>query len=58
MTAADTVLKVISRSKKGVSTSKIMERTGFTQKKVANIVFKLKQQGRIKNVRRGIYVKS
>ena len=58
MTAADTVLKVISRSKKGVSTSKIMERTGFTRKQVSNIVFKLKKQGRIRNVEKGIYVKS
>ena len=30
MTATDTFLKVIGRSKKGVSTSKIMEKTGFT----------------------------
>jgi predicted Rossmann fold nucleotide-binding protein DprA/Smf involved in DNA uptake len=58
MTAADTVLKVISRSKKGVSTSKIMERTGFTPKQVYNIVFSLKKQGRIKSVGKGIYVKS
>jgi predicted Rossmann fold nucleotide-binding protein DprA/Smf involved in DNA uptake len=58
MTAADTVLKVISRSKKGVSTSKIMEKTGFTRKQVYNIVFSLKKQGIIKNVGRGVYVKS
>lgn len=58
MTAADTVLKVIRRSKKGVSTSTIMERTGFTRKQVYNIVFKLRQQRKIKNVGRGIYVKS
>ncbi|UCE51312.1 MAG: hypothetical protein JSV31_18870 [Desulfobacterales bacterium] len=58
MTAADTVLKVISRSKKGVSTSTIMEKTGFTRKQVYNIVFKLKQQGRIKSVQKGVYIKS
>ena len=57
-TAADTVFKVISRSKKGVSTSTIMEKTGFTRKQVSNIVFRLKKQGRIKNVEKGIYLKS
>jgi len=58
MTAADTVLKVIGRSKKGISTSTIMEKTGLTRKQVSNIVFKLKKQGRIRNVEKGIYVKS
>jgi predicted Rossmann fold nucleotide-binding protein DprA/Smf involved in DNA uptake len=58
MTAADTVLKVIRRSKKGVSTSTIMEKTGFTRKQVYNVVFKLKQQGKIKSVQKGIYLKS
>jgi predicted Rossmann fold nucleotide-binding protein DprA/Smf involved in DNA uptake len=58
MTAADKVLKVVSRSKKGVSTSTIMEKTGFTRKQVYNVVFKLKQQGKIKSVQKGIYLKS
>ncbi len=57
VTAADTVLGVIKRSKKGVGTATIMEKTGYDRKKVANIVFKLKKQGMIKSVGRGVYAK-
>jgi hypothetical protein len=57
-TASDTVLKIVGRSKKGVSTARIMENSGFNQKKVSNIIYRLKKQGKIKNVAKGIYVKS
>jgi replication protein A-like len=56
-TAADTVLAVIGRSKKGVDVSTISEKTGFDKKKVTNIVFKLKKAGTIKAVSRGVYTK-
>lgn len=56
-TAADTVLTIISRSKKGVNTATIKEKTGYNQKKVANIIYKLKKQGRIKTAQKGVYVK-
>jgi len=58
VTAADTVLKVIDRSKKGVNTASLMKITGFNSKKVANIIFKLKKQGKIKNPEKGLYVKA
>jgi len=57
-TAADTVLKIINRSKKGVNTATLMKKTGFNSKKVANIIFKLKKQGKIKNPEKGLYVKA
>ncbi len=56
-TAVDTVLKIISRSKKGVSPSTLMEKTGFAPQKVHNIVYNLKKQGKIKSVGRGVYLK-
>ena len=58
MTAADTVLGVIKRSKKGVDTAALMEKTGYNQKKVANIVFKLRKQGKIKSESKGVYLKT
>lgn len=58
VTAADAVLKVINRTKKGVNTAAIMKKTGFNNKKVANIIFKLKKQGKIKNPEKGLYVKA
>ena len=57
ITAAETVLKIISRSKKGVSPATISEKTGFALKKVHNIVYKLKKQGKIRSVGRGLYLK-
>ena len=58
VTAADTVLGVIKRSKKGIDTAALIEKTGYNQKKVANIVFKLRKQGKIKNEGKGVYVKA
>jgi predicted Rossmann fold nucleotide-binding protein DprA/Smf involved in DNA uptake len=58
LTAADTVLNIIKRSKKGVDTSALMEKTGYDRKKVANIIFKLKKQGKIKNTGKGLYVRA
>lgn len=58
VTAADTVLNVINRTKKGVNTATLMKKTGFDNKKVANIIFKLKKQGKIKNPEKGLYVKA
>ena len=58
VTAADTVLGVIKRSKKGIETAALMEKTGYNQKKVANIVFKLRKQRKIKNEGKGVYVKA
>ena len=58
VTAADTVLTIVNRSKKGVSNSTLAEKTGFDKKKIANIVFKLRKLGKIKSVGRGVYTKA
>jgi hypothetical protein len=57
-TAVDTVLAIINRSKKGVGMAALMEKTGYNQKKIANLVFKLRKQGKIKSVAKGVYVKA
>jgi len=56
-TAVDTVLAIIRRSK-GVGMAALMEKTGYNQKKIANLVFKLRKQGKIKSVDKGVYVKA
>ncbi|MCG6912269.1 MAG: hypothetical protein LJE94_19425 [Deltaproteobacteria bacterium] len=58
VTAADTVLNIINRTTKGIDTAGIMKKTGFNNKKVANIIFKLKKQEKIKNPEKGLYVKA
>jgi len=55
-TAVGTILGVIKGSKKGVDTAALMKKTGFNAKKVQNIVFKLKKQGKIKSEVKGIYL--
>ncbi len=57
-TAADAVLAIVNRSKKGVNGATLAEKTGYDSKKVANIVFKLRKQGKIKSVGRGVYAKA
>ena len=56
--AMDTVLKIIVTSNTGINTASIREKSGYEQKKVSNIVYKLKKQGKIKAVKKGVYVKS
>jgi len=57
-TAVDTVLAIINRYKKGVGMAALMEKTGYNQKKIANLVFKLRKQDKIKSVAKGVYVKA
>ena len=57
-TAAATVLGFIRRSKKGIDTKSLMSKTGFDQKKIANIIYKLKKQGAIDSPEKGVYKKA
>jgi len=55
ITAADQVIKLIKRSKKGIDVPTLTKKTGYDQKKVRNIVSTAFKQGKIKRVRRGVY---
>ncbi len=57
-TAAQTILKIIGRTKKGLNTAALIEKSGFNAKKVQNTVFRLKKQGIITTPTKGIYVKA
>jgi len=56
-TDTDKVIAIIGRSKKGASTATIMQKTGYNQKKIANIVYRLRKQKKIKSVDKGVYTK-
>ena len=56
-TAADTVYKVIARYKKGANMAAIKQKSGYDNKKINNLVYKLKKQGKIKSETKGVYVK-
>ena len=56
MTASDIVLDVIKRSKKGVGFAYIQSKTGFGDKKLRNIIFRLHKLCKITRKSRGIYM--
>ena len=55
MTATDQVLGIIKRSKKGVNIKTLMDKTGFNNKKVTNIIQRTYKMGKIKRVGKGTY---
>jgi len=54
-TDADKVLAIIGHSKNGASTAVIAQKTGYSQKKIANIIYRLRKQQKIKSVEKGVY---
>jgi hypothetical protein len=55
-TAIDMVYEAIKRSRTGLSFAEIQARTGFADKKIRNIIFRLNKSGKIKRKSRGIYI--
>ena len=56
MTAVDIVLDTIKQAKQGLGFAEIQAKTGFDEKKIRNIIFRLNKIGKIKRKRRGIYI--
>ena len=56
MTAVDVVLDTIKRSKHGIDFAQIQAKTGFEEKKIRNIIFRLNKTGKIKRKSRGVYI--
>jgi hypothetical protein len=54
-TYTDTVLNVITSSRKPVGVAEIQARTEFDPKKIRNIIFRLGKAGKIQRVGRGVY---
>jgi hypothetical protein len=57
-TSSNMVLDVIKRFRKGVGFSEIQERTGFGEKKLRNIIYRLHKMKKITRKSRGIYIAS
>jgi uncharacterized protein (DUF885 family) len=55
MTATERVLSAMKRSSKGMDIAGLKKKTGFEDKKIRNIVFRLARQGTIKRAGRGVY---
>jgi len=57
-TSSDMALEVIKRFKKGVGFSEIQVKTGFGEKKLRNIIYRLHKMGKIVRKKRGVYIAS
>ncbi|MBU3946680.1 MAG: hypothetical protein KJ826_00460, partial [Proteobacteria bacterium] len=55
-TAFEIVLEVIKSYDRGAGFEEIQEKTGFQEKKIRNIIFRLNKLGKIKRKSRGTYV--
>ncbi len=58
VSSSDTVLAIIKRSRKGVDTVALRKKTGFEGRKIGDIIYRLKKQGKIKTEGKGLYVKA
>ena len=58
ITSSDMALEVIKRFRKGASFAEIKTRTGFEDKKLRNIIFRLHKMGKIVRKSRGVYIAS
>ena len=56
VTAVDMVFETIKRSREGMGFADIQAKTGFGEKKIRNIIFRLNKIGKIKRKSRGIYI--
>src|SRR5690606_33362589 len=55
-TALDQVFDVIKKSKNGASFADIQSKTGFEDKKIRNVIFRLHKLGKIARKSRGVYI--
>jgi uncharacterized protein (DUF885 family) len=55
VTASDEVLSIIKRFKQGAGFADIRENSGFGEKKLRNIIYRLNKTGKIKRINRGRY---
>jgi len=55
-TPFETVVGIVRKSRKGVTVAAIREKTGFGETRVRNAIYRARQQGKIKNKERGVYI--
>ena len=54
----DIVTGIVKSSKKGVTVALIRKKTGFDDNRIRNCIYRANKQGRIKRLKRGVYVSS
>ena len=56
-TMLESILGMISRSRKGITVEQLKKKSGFHARQVSNALYKLTQKGQIATLARGVYVK-
>lgn len=56
--AMNRIYKTICNSPDGISSKDLRQKTGYDPKSIHNIVYRLKQEGKIASKRKGFYVKA
>jgi predicted Rossmann fold nucleotide-binding protein DprA/Smf involved in DNA uptake len=56
-TRQEKIYDIIKKSKKGVTTAQLKEKTGMESKQISNALYKLSKRGLITSASRGVYVK-
>lgn len=57
ISATTVVYETIRNSKVSISIDKLSKETGFDKRKLNNILYRLRKQGKIKSVKKGLYAK-
>jgi hypothetical protein len=58
MSARDTVLGIVKRSREGLDMATLISKTGLKYNNIRTILYRLRKQGKIKSERKGLYVKA
>ena len=58
LTASETVLAIVKRSRKGINTATLEKKTGLKDNHIRTILYRLRKQGKIKRDLKGLYVKA
>ncbi len=58
VSATDTVLAIIKRSRKGIDKATLTKKTGLKDSNIRTILYRLSKQGKIKSDPKGIYLKA
>ncbi|MBU0993550.1 MAG: hypothetical protein KJ737_13725 [Proteobacteria bacterium] len=58
VTAIDTVVSLIKKSKNGIDIASIKKKTAFSDKQISNLLYKAKKKGVVKSLGKGVYGKA
>ena len=56
ITNFDSVLTLILKSQKGITTTELMGKTGLTQQQIWGVIYRAEKEGKIAKAKRGLYI--